>query len=458
MVTKSFWGLLVALLLPPIFSQEQRRAQPAEYAHPTYSSSIQPQTQQPEETTLYFPDYVDGEGWSVQLALSNFDATSAAEVDVEVYDQGGRILVDFFDSETTFEIPSLGSQVLKSEGEGAIRRGWVQVQGDTASVRGLLTYRDAQTGFEVGVEPVPLRDQFAVFVEESGDIGTGLAIFKPAVASSIELRVRDQEGNDPLEGGFIPWADFNQAAGTLPEWFDVAGVDTGFLTDFRGLLLLRSDDESLFAPLGLRFGKRSRSFSAVPAVPNQGQQPMERLLHFPDYVDGDGWSVQLALSNVDVTAGAEVEVEVHDQDGLPLVDFFDSKASFEIPALGSRVLRSEGAGAIRRGWIRVRSATDSVRGSLTYREAQTGVEVSVEPMVLRDQFALFVEETSDVGAGVAIFKPGPLARVELQIRDAEGNDPLEGVFLPSGDFNQAALTPPAMVRWRRDRYGISNRL
>ena len=370
---KAFWGLLVALSLSPILSQDQRPAQPVENAHPTYSSSIPHQTQQPEETTLYFPDYVDGGGWSVQLALSNFDAASAAEVDVEVYDQGGQVLVDFFDSETTFEIPALGSRVLRSEGVGAIRRGWVQVQSDTASVGGLLTYRDAQTGFEVGVEPVPLRDQFALFVEESGDIGTGLAIFKPDVAASIELRIRDQEGDDPLEGVFIPWGDFNQAARTLPEWFDVAGVDTGFLTDFRGLLLLRSEDESFFAPLGLRFGKRNPLFSAVPAVRNQRQQRVGTTLYFPDYVDGDGWSVQLALSNVDAASGAEVGVEVHDQDGLPLVDFFDSETTFEIPSLGSRVLRSEGVGAIRRGWIRVRSETDSVRGLLIYREAPTGV-------------------------------------------------------------------------------------
>ena len=105
---KTFWGLLVALLLLPTLSEEKRPAQPVENATLIASSSIQHQAQQAEDSTLYFPDYVDGDGWSVQLALSNFDATSAAEVSVEVYDQGGLPLVDFFDSETTFEIPSLG--------------------------------------------------------------------------------------------------------------------------------------------------------------------------------------------------------------------------------------------------------------------------------------------------------------------------------------------------------------
>ena len=80
------------------------------------------------------------------------------------------------------------------------------------------------------------------------------------------MRLRDEEGDDPLNGLFLPWKDFHQAALTLPEWFDVPGVDAGFLRDFRGLLFLRTEDESGFAPLGLRFGKGTSSLSAVPAI------------------------------------------------------------------------------------------------------------------------------------------------------------------------------------------------
>ena len=111
-----------------------------------------------------------------------------------------------------------------------------------------------------------MGNEFALFVEESETIGAGLALFNPEASSRIELRLRDEEGNDPLDGVYVPWRDFHQAARTLPEWFDVEGVDTGFLRDFRGLLFLRTEDESGFAPLGLRFGKRSSSLSAVPAI------------------------------------------------------------------------------------------------------------------------------------------------------------------------------------------------
>ena len=86
---------------------------------------------------------------------------------------------------------------------------------------------------------------------------------------------------------------------TLPEWFAVEGIDTEFLGDFRGLLFLGTKDESPFAPLGLRFGKKTSSLSAVPAIRTQSEEPQEMSLVFPDYVDGGGWSVQLVLSNVD---------------------------------------------------------------------------------------------------------------------------------------------------------------
>ncbi len=225
------------------------------------------QQQASSGTTLYFPDFVDGGGWSVQLVLSNTAADSGdAAVAVRVYDSEGDAVRRFFDSDSSFEIPALGSRILRSAGSGAIRRGWIEVETDSASVSGLLTYRHAQSGVEVGVKPVELGHQFALFVEESSDIGTGLAIFKPESGPAIELRIRDEEGDDPLDGVFVPHEDFHQRARTMPEWFGVEGVDTGFLRDFRGLLFLRSADGSLFAPLGLRFGKQTGSLSAVPVI------------------------------------------------------------------------------------------------------------------------------------------------------------------------------------------------
>ena len=429
------WWLLFVL------SPTQTGGPPSENVRRSAEDSITRQTQDPAETILYFPDYVDGGGWSLQLVLSNVDPAAAAEVRVEVYDPEGQPVLDLFDSELTLEVPALGSRVLRSSGTGAIRRGWIQVRAGTDSVSGLLTYRHARSGIEVGVQPVDLGSQFALFVEESPTVGAGVAVFKPEVSPRLELRIRDEEGNDPLEG-VVSWGDFHQAARTLPEWFAVEGIDPGFLRDFRGLLFLETGDESPFAPLGLRFGKRTSSLSAVPAIRTQSDEPQETNLVFPDYVDGGGWSVQLVLSNVDPAAAAEARVEVYDPEGQPVLDLFDSDSTFKVPALGSRVLRSAGSGTIRRGWIQVEADAATISGLLTYRHAQSGVEVGVEPAQLGKQFALFVEESGTVGAGLALFKPDAESRIELRLRDEEGDDPLNGLFLPWKDFHQGARTLP----------------
>ncbi len=393
-----------------------------------------------EEKILYFPDYVDGGGWSVQLVLSNVARRAGASVVVTAYDQDGQPVPELFGSETAFEILPLGSRVLSSAGTGQVRRGWIEVRTRPSAVSGLLTYRNSESGVEVGVAPVELGDRFALYVEETVEVGAGLAVFKPDPDSRIELRIRDESGRDPLDGPFIPEEDFHQSARTLSEWFNVDGMDRGFLRDFRGLLLLRTKDESEFAPLGLRFGKGTGALSAVPLIRERTQEAGERTLLFPDYVEGGGWSVQLALSNVDPNAAAEVVVTSHDQEGRPVPDLFDSEAAFEIPSLGSRVLRSAGAGEIRRGWIQVRTGTPRVSGSLIYGHSGTGVEVGVAPVERGNHFALFVEESGEVGTGLAVFKPDPDSRIELRLRDESGRDPLEDVFIPWRDFRQSART------------------
>ena len=249
-----------------VLSPTQTAASPSENVHRQADDSIVRQEQ--EEMVLYFPDYVDGGGWSVQLTLSNAAPNPAADIRVEVYDPDGQNVRDLFDSDLTLEVPPLGTRVLRSAGSGAIRRGWIQIEIDAGTVSGLLTYRHAQSRIEVVVEPAQLGEEFAFFVEESETIGSGLALFKPDAESRIELRLRDEEGNDPLNGLFVPWEDFHQAARTLPEWFAVEGIDMGFLEDFHGFLFLRSEAGTPFAPLGLRFGKRTSSLSVVAATRN----------------------------------------------------------------------------------------------------------------------------------------------------------------------------------------------
>ena len=91
--------------------------------------------------------------------------------------------------------------MLRSSGTGEIRRGWIQVRTGTASVSGLLTYKQGTTGIEVSVEPAELGDRFALFVEESGDVGAGVAVFKPEEASSHPAPSPRRSGERPFGGG-----------------------------------------------------------------------------------------------------------------------------------------------------------------------------------------------------------------------------------------------------------------
>ena len=117
---------------------------------PQFNWRLSPIPESEPLRTLYFPDYADGGGWSVQLAASHIStATEDAAVLVTAYDREGQPIPEFFDFDNPFEIPPLGTRVLTSAAtypEREFRRGWIEVKTDTASVSGLLTYRNAVTG------------------------------------------------------------------------------------------------------------------------------------------------------------------------------------------------------------------------------------------------------------------------------------------------------------------------
>ncbi len=328
--------LALCLFFVPLSAQTV--GSPPESLRRPADNSIAGQAQEQGATILYFPDFVDGGGWSVQLVLGNVDPGAAAEVRVTVYDTNAQPVLDLFDSDIdiSLEIPSLGRRVLKSAGSGPARQGWIQVETESATVSGLLTYRHAQSGIEVGVEPVHLGTEFALLVEESTSVGAGFAVLKPDAASRLELRLRDEEGSDPLNGGFLLWGDFHQAARTLPEWFAVEGVDTGFPENFRGLLFLRSEDDSPFAPLGLQFGKRIPSLSVLPTIRLPGAGAADGGHPFPPAV---AWSSPSAVTCPITVTGADRQPTLTgcDPASVPVDPVFgESAATIRIVAGGGQ--------------------------------------------------------------------------------------------------------------------------
>ena len=107
---RTLWGSLVVALMLSAASAAQGPAQAVETAGPAADDSIQLQTQT-GGTVLYFPDYVDGGGWSVQLVLGNLDPNRSAQADVEVYDPQGRRVSRFFSSGTVIRANRDGTSV-----------------------------------------------------------------------------------------------------------------------------------------------------------------------------------------------------------------------------------------------------------------------------------------------------------------------------------------------------------
>ena len=61
---------------------------------------------------------------------------------------------------------------------------------------------------------------------------------------------------------------------------------------------------------------------------------------------GEGWSVQLAIRNIDTAEDAATVVTAYDQEGQAIPGFFEIEGTFELPPLGTRVFRSAGAGQL----------------------------------------------------------------------------------------------------------------
>ena len=71
------------------------------------------------------------------------------------------------------------------------------------------------------MEPAELGDRFALFVEESGDVGAGVAVFKPEAASSHPAPSPRRSGEvTRWRGRSSAGGTFTNRALTLPEWFD----------------------------------------------------------------------------------------------------------------------------------------------------------------------------------------------------------------------------------------------
>ena len=190
------------------------------------------------------------------FVVSNYsDATATGAL--RVYDTLGDPAPLPFEfgapSDVLLSLPPNSSTVFRTRGTSdPLRTGFVRVDLDQEEVSGVAIFQFS-SGLEASVLPSQTGKRFALFVERSSDLDTGIATYR-ATTSPIKLKLYDSFGTLVDERSF----DFSgrQAARFLTELFpDLAGV-------FQGSLLVES--EGPFALLGLRLG--SSILSTIPVV------------------------------------------------------------------------------------------------------------------------------------------------------------------------------------------------
>ena len=243
-----------------------------------------------------FADFTVGAGWSVQVAIQNNSTKDRLTGWLLARDGDSRTLDIFgptqpmglFGGEAVpVSIPPNGTAVYKSLDEGDLVRGTVLILKTSETgpfeenvLSALLTYRNTESGLEVSVPPFDLDPVFfgtelaySIFIEETSQIGTGLALWKN-LDSEVCMTLFEEDGSifetSDGRGDSSCLSDEGQHyVKTIPEYFD--GWD--FPDDFKGRLFIWVVDKKSGLD-GVVFGQALR-YSKNPEKPSLSAIPWE---------------------------------------------------------------------------------------------------------------------------------------------------------------------------------------
>ncbi|MCY3776535.1 MAG: hypothetical protein OXH11_11180, partial [Candidatus Aminicenantes bacterium] len=234
--------------------------------------------------TFYFPHYGDGDGLRMTFVVSNHSEATATGT-LRVYDTQGDPAPLPFESGAAsvvdLTLAPNSSTVLRTQGTSdPLRTGFVKVELDQEEVSGVANFKLA-SGLEAGVPSRQTGKRFALSVERSSNLDTGIAIYRET-PSSIHLKLYDTNRTLVDERPF----DFSgsQTARFLTELFpDLSSV-------FQGSLLVES--EGLFALVGLRLGQSI--LSTIPIVSltqdsEDNQNAVDPFAHWNDLKPEPWW-------------------------------------------------------------------------------------------------------------------------------------------------------------------------
>ena len=206
--------------------------------------SIPPASAQGTDT-FYFPHYGDGDGIRMIFSLSN-PSDQSAQVTISFHDRAGNPeqlpIAGGPSHSVPLQLAPNSSMVVETDGTSTpLKSGYAVVESSHGRITGVAIFKFS-SGLEASVLPARPKEAFALYVEKSAAMDTGIAVMRTAEAP-IQLSLYDQDGSLIGAKTFNP-AEL-QAANFLGELFpDV--------TNQKGVLVAES--ETPFCMLGLRFG------------------------------------------------------------------------------------------------------------------------------------------------------------------------------------------------------------
>jgi hypothetical protein len=278
-------------------------------------------TQSLGNSSIFFPQFVDGGGYTTSLILLNTSGTTETG-SFQIMDANGNALTVSQVGGTTgssfnYSIPAHG--VFRFQTDGAptdIKAGWVRLtptgSSHTPVGSGVFGYNPADVMVsESGIPSATATTHARVYVDLSGGHNTGLAIANVSGSgSSITINAFQNDG--------VTAAGTSLGAILMPtNGYKAAFADqfsTGLPEGFTGVLDISSTKP--FAALTLRSLVNERNDFLMTTFPIADEnQPAPSPIVFPQIADGGGYSTEFIL--LSPSGAASTTLYLYDESGTP---------------------------------------------------------------------------------------------------------------------------------------------
>jgi hypothetical protein len=267
---------------------------------------------------LYFPQLVDGGGFTTAVILTNTTGSVETGTIATFVDNGTALLVHpvggAVASTFTYSIPVNGTFVFATDGSpSAVRPGWVKVTPDAGSSTpvGSGVISSVQGGVlttETGIASALPTNQVRIYVDKTNGHDTGIALVNPGGSvNDILMEALQSDGSSAgkTKISIPPNGHTAKFAAEL-----ISSLPAGF----KGIADIHAP--SPFVALTLRdlFNGRDVILTSFPAP--DVSVPAPSPIIFPQIADGLGLSTQFIF--ISANGASSVNVSFTDDNGAPL--------------------------------------------------------------------------------------------------------------------------------------------